>query len=99
MRGTIIIALGAISATIPPQAPREFQSSTAMTMIATDQATIEAFCGKAPLGWNKVACAESTSRTIVVPNPCHYNHERYAAILCHELAHLNGWKHKERGDK
>ena len=29
---------------------------------------------------------------IFVPNPC-TQHGAYAALLCHELGHANGWRH------
>lgn len=38
------------------------------------------------------ACAVTRgSKTyLILPNPCRKN-EKYARILCHELAHANGW--------
>ena len=29
---------------------------------------------------------------MVLPNPC-YSADTYAALACHELAHVNGWRH------
>lgn len=31
--------------------------------------------------------------TVVVPNPCAFPWDDYAALLCHELGHVNGWTH------
>lgn len=42
-----------------------------------------------------VACAIGT--VIVMPDPCDYPRERYAALLCHESAHaLSKWRHEAR---
>jgi antirestriction protein ArdC len=36
------------------------------------------------------ACA--TGERLVLPNPCAFgSNDRYAALLCHELGHANGW--------
>lgn len=35
--------------------------------------------------------------TVVAPNPCAFPWDDYAALLCHELGHVNGWTH-ERED-
>lgn len=35
--------------------------------------------------------------TIVLPSPCAFPWDAYAALVCHELGHVNGWKH-ERED-
>lgn len=94
----VIIALSAVlvgAKPLPLQSPVKFQANTSVTVIMTDQATIDAFCGRPPIGWRKIACAEHLSRTIVAPNPCKFKHEQYAAIMCHELAHIQGWKHKD----
>lgn len=28
---------------------------------------------------------------MIVPNPCAFTDQSYAAALCHELGHINGW--------
>jgi hypothetical protein len=35
--------------------------------------------------------------TIVLPNPCSFPWDDYAALVCHEVGHVNGWRH-ERED-
>ena len=35
--------------------------------------------------------------TIIIPNPCAFPWDSYAALVCHELGHVNGWRH-ERED-
>lgn len=33
--------------------------------------------------------------TIIMPNPCWFVWtDEYAAMLCHEIAHVNGWRHE-----
>lgn len=32
---------------------------------------------------------------IVAPNPCEYTQEAYAWLMCHELGHVNGWRHPQ----
>lgn len=44
-----------------------------------------------------VACNRRNG--IILPNPCRWREiESYAEIACHELAHVNGWRHPDRGD-
>lgn len=33
--------------------------------------------------------------TIVIPNPCAFPFDDYAALLCHEFGHVSGWRHPE----
>lgn len=35
--------------------------------------------------------------TMVLPNPCAFPFSDYATLVCHELGHVNGWRH-ERED-
>lgn len=40
------------------------------------------------------ACTVFASDTIIIPNPCRWEKfDPYARLLCHELGHVNGWKH------
>ena len=56
---------------------------------------VESVCrnlgAQVPEGMSLVACANS--KGIVAPNPCLFPDERYARLLCHEKAHVLGWKH------
>lgn len=36
------------------------------------------------------ACA--TADLITMPNPCEWEGDKYAAMLCHEQAHAQGWE-------
>lgn len=35
--------------------------------------------------------------TVVMPNPCSFPWDAYAAMLCHEVGHVNGWTHDREG--
>lgn len=55
-------------------------------------------CGRTP-GYITLACTMDGRVPIsLMPNPCLYQHEYYAKLLCHELGHvsrpgLTGWRH------
>jgi hypothetical protein len=51
-------------------------------------AELEAQCGRGNIG-----CATVGGSVVWMPHPCDYPREGYAALLCHELAHNNGWEH------
>ncbi|HVL29543.1 MAG TPA: hypothetical protein VM326_02335 [Sphingomicrobium sp.] len=71
--------------------PERFQGEGWAVVITARQAGVETLCGKAAAG-RTVACALTDRRIVVTPNPCLFaTREWYAAILCHEIAHLNGW--------
>ena len=36
--------------------------------------------------------------TIIVPNPCAFPFDDYAALLCHEFGHVNNWRHPAEGE-
>lgn len=45
-----------------------------------------------------LACTRDDLDLVIMPNPCLYQHEYYAKLLCHEQAHLTrrdrkGWRH------
>jgi hypothetical protein len=46
-------------------------------------------CGDAGPSRVFEACVRGT--TVFVPNPCDYPTEKFAILLCHEQAHLQGW--------
>lgn len=47
-----------------------------------------------------LACARMLpgKPTIVLPNPCEFAFDDYAALACHELGHVHGWEHKREGE-
>lgn len=74
--------------------PDRFQDDRTVTVQFTDQRGINEAChprfGPPPAGMKTNACA--TGRRVIAPNPCDYpESETFAHLLCHELAHMNGW--------
>ena len=74
--------------------PERFQSPTRFVMEVRNQAAIDSIChplfGVPPAGMKTDACA--VEGRVIAPNPCDFAAtERYARMLCHEMAHVNGW--------
>jgi hypothetical protein len=74
----------------PPDVP--------FTVILGSPAGVHAACGPAQPGRVILACTLPEQRLMLLPNPCLYQHEYYARLLCHEQAHVprrNGrhWDH------
>jgi hypothetical protein len=44
-----------------------------------------------------VACVNDIrGDKMILPNPCLFKTEHYARVACHELGHINGWRHEYR---
>ena len=90
--GAVAALLGAtlFSSAAPPE---RYRQDATFTLSVTDQPTIEATCqplfGIPPEGRETLGC--TTATTVVLPNPCGFPEDEYARMLCHELAHVNGW--------
>ena len=74
--------------------PARFQGHATVTLQVTDQQGIDAVChalfGQPPANMKTDGC--QTGERIILPNPCTFPEtDRYAALLCHELGHANGW--------
>lgn len=74
--------------------PPRFHGDKRVVVEFTDQRGIDIGChprfGPPPAGMKTNGCA--TGKKIIVPNPCDYaKRDGYAQLLCHELAHMNGW--------
>ena len=109
----MLLALAALAAIAAPPAPAptpfsdarppvRFQGDATVKLEITDQAGIERAChplfGAPPAGMKTDAC--QTGDRVILPNPCTFpESDRYAALLCHELAHANGWSrnHEREG--
>lgn len=71
--------------------PDRYMGDTVAVVIFSEQATAKT----CPVG--AIACAGFSNGVpvIAVPNPCPLaTRDLYAAILCHEIGHLNGWSAK-----
>jgi hypothetical protein len=78
---------------IPPQ----YQKNTQAWITVMNQAQIDKKCGKAAKGGRTLACGDVKRPFVYMPNPCLYpeaqDKKSYAHLLCHELAHVQGWTH------
>ena len=72
---------------LPPEATRGDKTVTAFYV--GSRAQREAMCRLAGAPANSLACGNSNM--LILPNPCDYTNEPYAALTCHELGHANGW--------
>lgn len=75
--------------------PARFAGGNAARVYFTTQAVINRKCDDIPdpPGFYTEACSSGPHpNTIYAPNPCAFPAgDDYARLLCHELAHLNGW--------
>ncbi len=76
-----------VTKTFAGMPPPKFHQDTAAILIFTSD--VSSYCGKAPKGYVTLACAQGPQ--IAMPNPCQFPDDPYAALLCHEMAHVNGW--------
>lgn len=98
-----ILGAGVAKVEAPPpvrwwvqEPPSRFQTDTSGSIRFIPQAKVEADCfGQGtptpPPGFHTMACAGHGVMTL--PNPCEMaaTGDAYAQLLCHEMAHLNGW--------
>ncbi len=80
-------------------APPEFHTGTHGGIIFADPPVVHQVCtsNMPPLDKNIIvlACTNPANRVMLLPNPCLYAEvDPYARLMCHEMAHLNGWKHE-----
>jgi hypothetical protein len=78
--------------------PPEYQGNTHATIVTLTPDEIQTACGNDdPAHWTIYGCAFNKNRRIIMPNPCTYPEvtdiDSYAYLACHELAHINGFKH------
>lgn len=71
--------------------PTRFQSDAGFIAIFSDAAVAE-LCPK-----KAIACVRATkdgTPVMVMPNPCRRPAiEYFGTVACHELGHVNGWRH------
>ena len=74
--------------------PPEYRGDVSASTTFLDFKKLQYVCGKAPSGKQRLGCA--VGKSMYVLDPCPFaDKEWYALILCHEKAHINGWKHEE----
>jgi len=73
--------------------PERFTGEATFVVEIREQAQIDQRCqglfGVPPVGMKTDAC--SIDGRAIMPNPCAHPEENYARMLCHEMAHVNGW--------
>jgi hypothetical protein len=85
---------GFTAAQVPQPPVHQQGDGIAFPVYFVDQAGIDQLCG----GANQIiACAIVGGTAMAVPNPCQarFAGESYAAVLCHERGHNQGWKHEQ----
>lgn len=86
---------GAVELPAPQHRPQ--QGTLILTIVPTER-DANRICGQTDPRITTTACSRSTG--IIIETPCSYPHERYARLLCHELAHqLGGMIHMESKGK
>ena len=84
--------------------PIDMRGDASVIVHFVDPKMANIYCGT----WNAVACYKHKGvnpDAIYMPNPCAYaqtdayfqtdNDTSYQDTLCHELGHVNGWRHKD----
>jgi len=89
-------------ASIVQAAPPQYWGDPGAFLIAFGSpAEVDAYCtggSRAPRNYVVLACTRDDRRQVVMPNPCLYQHEYFAKLMCHEQGHLSrpglpGWRH------
>jgi hypothetical protein len=72
--------------------PVRFQGGAKVSVQFATQVDINDQCGIAPCKMVTLACTKANNGPLILPNPCSYGaNDAYAKLVCHELAHRNGW--------
>lgn len=73
-------------ATPVPIPPPEYQGMGVTTVAFSSDPATDCHVG------NAIAC--NMGSVVIMPNPCTFAEEYYAALMCHELGHrFKGWNH------
>lgn len=72
--------------------PERFMKNNEIEIQFESEEDVEHICrdGKPKVCGYKVLGCYKAGR-LVMPNPCKYLDQKYAKLLCHELAHVNKW--------
>lgn len=82
---------------MPPEFYRKGAAYATTFFLNTEQ--VQELCDKGVKEKGNVAFAcsgaQNDRKVIILPNPCPYGAkgERYAELVCHEVAHVKGWRH------
>lgn len=80
--------------------PDQYRSDNAAVTLFVSPEALSKICGTAAeSGKAIIGCAsilKNGTPIVVLPNPCLMDADDfYAGIACHELAHVNGWRHAD----
>lgn len=88
-----LIGLTAVFWLYFPQPPAQYRKPVNTVVYFVDRSQVETLCSKSEND-RVMGCANPKSKVVVMPNPCDWPlGEAYAELMCHELGHINGWKH------
>jgi hypothetical protein len=97
----VAFVLPHIGETVRPPLVRQGDARAVVEFIAPEAVAVECRGSLVATGtWGEaLSCARMYPGrpTLVLPNPCAFPFDDYATLVCHELGHVNGWKH-ERED-
>jgi hypothetical protein len=88
-----LLLTGCAETRIGPEPPKRYQGEGLFWVKTLKGQDVHTACygasidGEAP--GPVLACANKLAAFL--PNPCEWRSDPYAQILCHELAHLQGW--------
>lgn len=73
--------------------PARFQADIRAEVTFVNRGDLQRICGRgAPPPCGKIFLGCNQGGKLVIPNPCpDAERDPYAKLLCHELAHSNGW--------
>lgn len=70
--------------------PKAFQGNATVVVEFVSPERVALRCMERGVRIPANACA--TADLITMPNPCEWEGDKYAAMLCHEQAHAQGWE-------
>jgi hypothetical protein len=92
----VVLAFSSLLSNLLP-IPPEYQKETSVWVQTMSRAELDEKCGTAPPGYVILACGKVGQPYIYMPNPCGYpeasDTRSYAHLMCHEIAHTEGWRH------
>lgn len=74
--------------------PPRYHGNAVVVTGYVSPAMIGELCGKAPPGMVMMACSgndKDGNPLIIIPNPCLFDDQSFARLLCHEKGHILGW--------
>ena len=99
MISAFMIALGLQVASADLTVPPVYYGNTTANVVFMSDKEVDYRCGNRDPNWVIYACAYPKKDLLILPNPCYYPEAKdtnsYAYLVCHEKAHLNGWKHPQ----